>query len=419
MRQLRAISLFTGAGGLDFGFEAAGFETCAAVEVDPHCCATIRHNKPWPLLERDINATTSIELLQTAGIRAGEIDLVLGGPPCQPFSKSAYWASGDTGRLDDPRAGTLTAYMRIVAELMPTVFVLENVHGITYTGKEEGFRLLAHLTETINREQGTDYRLSWQVVNAADYGVPQLRQRFFLVAHRDGRTFRFPPPTHSPPGFEQDLFVPRQVYATAWDAIGGEDLLHPTENLQVRGRWADLLPSIPEGENYLWHTNRKSGLPLFGWRRCYWSFLLKLAKDRPSWTIQAQPGPAVGPFHWENRLLSVKEMARLQTFPPTVTFKGVRSVTQKQLGNAVPSLLAEVLGRAVVHQLFDGPLVDRYSLSVEPKRPIPSPEPVQPVPERYLHLLGEHPDHPGTGKGHSAARRISDECAPHSSLRPH
>ena len=122
------------------------------------------------------------------------------------------------------------------------------------------------------------------------------------------------------------------------------------EDLTVRGKWADLLPSIPEGSNYLHHTDRGEGMPLFGWRRRYWTFLLKLAKNRPSWTIQAQPGPAVGPFHWSNRRLSVRELSRLQTFPDDVNIVGGKGSAQKQLGNAVPSLLAEVIGRAIRQQ---------------------------------------------------------------------
>jgi DNA (cytosine-5)-methyltransferase 1 len=405
MKQLRAVSLFTGAGGLDYGFEAAGFETCVAVELDQACCATLRANRPWPVIERDIHATGSHELLETAGLRAGDVDVLVGGPPCQPFSKSAYWASGDTRRLEDPRAGTLSAYMRVVSDLLPTAFVLENVHGIAYSGKEEGFCLLERLTQEINRQHGTAYRLSWQVLNAADYGVPQLRQRFFLVAHREGGLFQFPLPTHAAPGTPTDLFSPATPWITAWDAIGGESLFSPDEDLRVRGRWADLLSSIPEGENYLWHTSRKGGLPLFGWRRCYWSFLLKLAKDRPSWTIQAQPGPAIGPFHWESRLLSGQEMARIQTFPADVVVTGARASVQKQLGNAVPSLLAEVLGRAVARQLFGIPFEGEYTLAIKPRRPIPPPEPILPVPAKYLHLQGEHADHPGTGKGFAASRR--------------
>src|SRR5260221_13645095 len=108
---------------------------------------------------------------------------------------------------------------------------------------------------------------------------------------------------------------------------------------------------MPEGDNYLWHADRCGGKPLFGWRRRYWSFLLKLAKARPSWTIQAQPGPAIGPFHWDNRYLSMRELCRLQTFPDDVHVVGTRASIQKQLGNAVPSLLAEVMAREMRGQM--------------------------------------------------------------------
>src|SRR4029453_4370729 len=113
-----------------------------------------------------------------------------------PFSKSGYWARGDTRRLDDPRARTLDEFMRCVRDLQPTVFVLENVHGIRYSGKEEGFRLLLEKTADINRDTHSNYVLSWDVLNAADLGVPQHRHRFFLVGHREGRKFSFPTPTH-------------------------------------------------------------------------------------------------------------------------------------------------------------------------------------------------------------------------------
>jgi len=102
-----------------------------------------------------------------------------------------------------------------------------------------------------------------------------------------------------------------------------------------------LLKSIPEGKNYLWHTPRGAGEPLFGWRTRYWSFLLKLSKGQPSWTIQAEPGPATGPFHWRNRLLSIQELVRLQTFPDEYEIVGSRRSAQMQVGNAVPPFLAE------------------------------------------------------------------------------
>lgn len=402
MVAFKTVSLFTGAGGLDYGFEAAGFCTCVAVEMDHDCCATLRANRPWPVIQKDIHQTTSIEIRDTGWIGVGDADVLIGGPPCQPFSKSGYWSNGDTKRLEDPRAGTLYAYMRCVADLLPKVFVLENVHGIKYSGKEDGFRLIEHLTAEINRKHGTNYRLSWRVLNAANYGVPQLRERFFLVAHRNGKVFEFPSQTHGAVDTNNSVQAALgstniEPYVTAWDAIGGLNT-PKEEDLRVKGRWAELLPSIPEGENYLWHTNRKGGLPLFGWRTRYWSFLLKLAKNRPSWTIQAQPGPAVGPFHWENRMLSVREMARLQTFPEGITFVGSRRSIQMQIGNAVPSLLAEVIARAIANQFFNISFSREPALTVPLNRPIPDPEPLEPVPKKYLSLVGEHPDHPGTRK---------------------
>jgi len=217
--------------------------------------------------------------------------------------------------------------------------------------------------------------------------VPQTRKRFFLVAHREGKRFRFPKPTHG-----------SGSYATAWDAIG-HIAPDPSEDLRVRGKWKDLLPSIPEGKNYLWHTPRGGGLPLFGWRTRYWNFLLKLAKDLPSWTITASPGPATGPFHWENRMLSVRELAALQTFPPGTRFAGSRRSVQRQIGNAVPSLLAEVIGREIARQLLGKEVGGPPLLAVTPRRPIPPPEPVQPVPPKYLSLAQDRPDYPGEGLG--------------------
>jgi DNA (cytosine-5)-methyltransferase 1 len=387
-RHLTAISLFTGAGGMDYGFEAAGFRTLLAIECDHDCCDTLRSNRRWQVEESTIEGLSSERIRCVADIQRGDLDLLFGGPPCQPFSKSAYWSNGDTRRLKDPRARTLHEYMRCVNDLLPKVFVLENVYGIRYSGKEEGFRLLIRLTDEINRREGTKYVLSWKVLNAAEYGVPQLRERFFLVGDRQGRAFRFPKSTCSLEAGANGALQP----ITAWETIG-DYAPERDEHLAMRGQWAELLPSIPEGENYLWHTKRKGGLPLFGWRSRYWSFLLKLAKDRPSWTIQAQPGPAIGPFHWTNRLLSVREMARLQTFPDDIEFTGSRSSVQKQIGNAVPPLLSEVLGQAITEQLFDRSARSPLKLTIARKRPIPPPEQPHKVPPKFLHLVGDYPDY--------------------------
>jgi len=240
------------------------------------------------------------------------------------------------------------------------------------------------------------------VLNAADYGVPQLRIRFFLVAFRSGKEFVFPSPSHGEVGTgHATLFdTDQSPYSTAWDALSGVTP-DPSEKLEVGGKWGKLLPSIPEGENYLWHTDRKGGLPLFGWRTRYWCFLLKLAKARPSWTIQAQPGSAIGPFHWQNRRLSWRELAALQTFPRDFEIDSPRAEIQRQIGNAVPSLLAEVLGRALREQVCGERISEPLRLAVPRVGTPPLPEPTQAVPRQYMSLVGDHAAHPGTGKGRS------------------
>jgi len=398
--KLKAVSLYTGVGGLDFGFEAAGFDTAVAVEMDAAACRTLRLNRKWPVIEDRLENVSSKELLKAAKLRVGEADILIGGPPCQPFSKSSYWVRGDALRMDDPRADTLTSYLRVLRDIRPKAFLLENVYGLAYKGKDEGLKHLLEGIEKINRVARTKYKVSWQVLNAASYGVPQMRERVFLVGSRDGKAFEFPKPTHYDLNAEAPLDDTLEPYRNAWDAIGDLPERPNEPSLVVGGQWGDLLPSIPEGSNYLWHTNRNGGQPLFGWRTRYWSFLLKLAKDQPSWTIQAQPGSAIGPFHWFNRRLSTTEMCRIQTFPDGLKFDCGRGDVQKMLGNAVPSLLAEVLARTIRRQLLGGRANDKPPKLLPPKRtPIPAKEAVARVPAKYLHLVGDHAAHPGTGKG--------------------
>jgi DNA (cytosine-5)-methyltransferase 1 len=400
------ISLFSGAGGLDYGFEAAGFETRVALEIDRDCCATLRRNRRWGVIERSIFDVSSDRLLAQAGLKRGDPDIVIGGPPCQPFSKSGYWANGDTKRLHDPRADTLSAYLRIVEDTLPKTFLLENVYGIAYSNKSEGLRFLLRKIAEINEKHGVNYAPRFDVLKAADYGVPQVRERFFLVAARDGTRFEFPQRSHWAAD-ELDGDVLRGLtYRTAWDAIG-DVKPEAHEDLRVRGKWADLLASIPEGQNYLWHTDRGGGLPLFGWRRRFWTFLLKLAKNMPSWTLQAQPGPAVGPFHWDNRRLSMRELCRLQTFPDDVIITGTHAAVHKQVGNAVPSLLAEALAREIRSQLLRREPLGG-DLRLMPPCRLGAPPPVRPkaVPQKYRSLAGKHAAHPGTGKGFAAIARV-------------
>ena len=177
-------------------------------------------------------------------------------------------------------------------------------------------------------------------------------------------------------------------------------------NLACSGKWAGLLPSIPEGSNYLWHTSRGGGVPIFGWRCRYWTFLLKLAKARPSWTIQANPGPSCGPFHWRNRMLSTREMCRLQTFPLDANITGTAWSARRQAGNAVPALLAEVLAREIAVQLLGGRRTSSPPVLLQASRGgSPRPERRRPVPAEYRVLVGDHPPHPGEGRGAGAASR--------------
>jgi len=260
----------------------------------------------------------------------------------------------------------------------------------------------------VNQQAGTSYRISWAKVNAAGYGVPQLRERVFLIGSRDGDHFHFQAYTHGPAVDLEREEMRLEPHRTAWDAIGHLPARPNDPELAMTGKWGDLLPTIPEGRNYLWHTRRGGGEPLFGWRTRFWSFLLKLAKNQPSWTIQAQPGPATGPFHWCNRKLSVAELCRLQTFPDDIVFDCARAEAQRLLGNAVPSLLAEVMARTIRAQLLDSAAKCDSPVLIPPQRQdIPEPEEPAPLPAKYRDLIGDHDDHPGEGRG-NRARRLAD-----------
>lgn len=388
---------------MDLGLEAAGFQTLLCVEDDQDCRATLKHNRPyWHLSDPgNIHLLDPAKMLRQAGVEPRQLTLLAGGPPCQPFSKSTYWVTGDAPRLRDPRAKTLRAYLDAVAATLPQMLLLENVKGLAFDGKDEGLRLVQRGLEKINKIHSTSYEPQTITINAADYGVPQIRERVFVLASVDGRQIEMPAPTHGEgPN--------REPVLTAWDAIGELDLDSWPAELDVSGRWARLLPSIPEGQNYLWHTPRNvqnGGEPLFGWRTRFWSFLLKLAKAQPSWTLQAYPGPATGPFHWKSRLLSIEEMCRLQTFPRGYRIVGTARSARRQVGNAVPSAVGELLGLELRRQVC-GERV-RRSLRLLPERAAecPPPEPVARVPIEYLNLRAEHREHPGTGLGPAARRR--------------
>lgn len=402
--RLKMISLFTGAGGLDLGLYAAGYETVVAVERDPDAVATLHSNWYLPIIDRDIQKVRPIDILKIADLKEGEAHLLAGGPPCQPFSKSAYWKNGDSGRLGDPRAKTLGDYLRIVRTVLPEVVLLENVCGLVYQNKDEGMQFLEKGINRINRSQGTSYKPQVFHVNAAEYGVPQIRKRVFLIAHRDGLHLDLPPPTHLDVHLDQAT-KGVQPFRTSWDAIADLDVNKNSPDLQLSGKYATLLPSIPEGQNYLWHTDRGGGQPLFGWRTRYWSFLLKLSKKRPAWTIQANPGPSTGPFHWRNRRLSVRELCRLQTFPDDYEIVGSYASAHRQVGNAVPPAIGELVGKAIRRSFFGSTPRHKLSFIPEARTDCPRAHRISPVPDTFRTAKGKHKAHPGVGKGPGAIRR--------------
>lgn len=353
-----AISLFSGAGGLDLGVEAAGFAVLAAVEWDDDAGDTMEKNAPtyFPSLREVVRADlyplatgageglATRDVLRAAGLSSRERpDLLVGGPPCVAFSKSGFWLDWKREGVD-PAASLLQAYTRVLAEARPRYFILENVYALTFNNKASRpafTRLLAEI-------EAAGYRFRWQVLNAADFGVPQARPRLCVVGCRKRDTLPdLPEPTHHGPWERRTTTGGPLPHVTAGEALAG--LITESEHEEVvRGRWGHLLPEIPPGDNYL-HFTAKRGHPepIFEWRSRYWSFLLKLDPHRPSPTIQAQPGPNVGPFHWDNRRLRVPELRRLFTFPDDFAFVGKRASVQAQIGNSVPPLFSEQVARAV------------------------------------------------------------------------
>jgi len=337
MSGLPVVSLFTGAGGLDGGLELAGFSVKVAVEPDPIRIKTLQLNKPhWKILGSKVQALTTEDILSEASLSVREPALVIGGSPCQPFSKSALWRGKSR---DDPRAYLVIEFARVVSEAQPLGFLLENVPGLA--GRLGGSVL--NTARKMLHDAG--YRCEVERLNAADYGVPQKRQRVFVLGlRRDlGVKPTFPDKTH---GSQSS-----RPWVTAGQAIGELDDGTVHEDEVPKGKWGHLLKLIPPGKNYLWLTHRGGGPAIFRWRSRYWTFLLKLHPDLPSWTIQAKPGPSTGPFHWRSRKLRTHEVKRLQTFPDSWRLAGSPAQQWAQLGDATPFWLSYLIGRHIIIRL--------------------------------------------------------------------
>lgn len=389
---LTCLSTFSGLGGMDLGLEAAGFQHLGMIEWDECARRSLKANRDgtWQVLEPgDIEDVAASLKPADLKLGVGDLDLLVGAPPCQPYSKAAQWRDGARQGLKDRRGQYLDDVLVLAERFLPRTIMLENVRGFVH-GRTSALGHLREQLDVIEAEHGVTYSLDHRVIDAADVGAAQHRNRAIVVASRIES--RLPWPAVVPP-------------TTAWDAIG--ELEQPADEVvEMRGKWAELLPSIPEGENYLFHTDRGGGEPIFGYRTRYWSFLLKLAKDRPSWTLPANPGPAIGPFHWDNRPLTIPEMLRLQTFPADWIVEGpARADRVRQVGNATPPLLGEALGRCLIEHLTGETCEGEFVTAIQRQADTPPAEPVPPVAGRYRSMIGEHAAHPGPGLGPGARSR--------------
>ncbi len=219
--RLQVISLFSGAGGLDIGFERAGFSIAVAVESDTACCETLRTNRPnLPIINKDISTVSSREILNSANLKPLEVALVIGGPPCQSFS-----IAGLRKGLDDERGRLLFEFVRIVRETLPFGFVLENVKGLMSWDSGRALRLLVDELEKPIDYKGNRYTYKVAkptVLNTIDYGVPQFRERLILVGNRGGLNFDYPMP------------IPISERKTVWDAISGLPEPNPPSEVAQR-----------------------------------------------------------------------------------------------------------------------------------------------------------------------------------------
>lgn len=337
---MRSISLFSGCGGLDLGLHEAGFQTVLASDFEGLCAETWRRNMPaTPFHTGRIGELTRADVVSLLGGRIGEIDLVAGGPPCPPFSKSRFYRKEMPRALDDPNGWeTINGYLNMLDWVRPRAFILENVKGLAYKVHADA------LATIVQRAERLGYTVTTDVLNAANFGVPQIRERCFVVGSLDG-SVSLPKPTHS-----NDPTSDLLPWVTAGDVLADLDT---EENASDVGHFAggqhhDLLRQVPPGDNYLFFTEKRGHPnPRFKWRGRYWSFLLKLSPDMPSWTIQARRSNNMGPFHWRNRILRISEIRRLQTFSDAFELAGTIEQQWRQIGNAVPPKLAAAVGHSI------------------------------------------------------------------------
>jgi DNA (cytosine-5)-methyltransferase 1 len=341
---MRYLSLFSGALGLDLGLERAGWECVGFNEFDPVACATIRKNRPGiRLFEGDIRGLSAIQICSELGIRIGELDAVVGGPPCQAFS-----TAGKRRGLNDVRGNVFLHFVDMALDLKPRVILIENVRGLLSAALQHrvheergvGFPVLSDaekpggaLNEILGRLQAGGYGVSFRLYDTSLYGVPQVRERLVLVAERSGRVM-----PHIPSAGE---------VVTVREALAGLGDDH--DFVPLRSRSLPYLPFVGPGENWRVLDPEQAHAAM---GNAYFSgggrtgFMRRLAWDKPAPTLLTLPNmPATLLGHPEElRPLSVQEYKRIQTFPDDWAVCGKVTDQYRQIGNAVPVEFARRVG---------------------------------------------------------------------------
>lgn len=330
-KELRIIDCFCGAGGLSLGFENAGFKVVYAFDLDKASIKTYKNNPQYhhgPAFVRDIYKVSKKSIEEDIGEKLGEIDVVIGGPPCQGFSVQRR------GDDNDPRNHLVLEYIRMILDIKPRFFVMENVGGLLSP------RGRPYLEELKNRCEEAGYIIKRDKLTASDYGVPQSRKRVFIVGEKvkDGKTlFSFPKPSGEPEKTVRDaiadlMYVDEKCLPNhKADKLSAINLERIKSIKEGEGR-----DSLPEHLQLNCHKNNTGHRHLDTYGRMAW--------DKPSPTITARfDSFSRGRFgHPElNRTITLREGARLQTFPDDFEFLGSKVEVARQIGNAVPPVLAK------------------------------------------------------------------------------
>ena len=338
---MKTLSLFSGAGGLDIGFHRAGFDIIGCVEIEKQYCETLKTNRDNG---KYFNPEAKIYCEDIRSFKPEEfvnkkIECVIGGPPCQPFSAAGRRSGGVPGMQDD-RGMLFESYCHVLEILRPRVFIFENVYGLKGANNGEAWDEISKSFSALG------YSIKAEILDAADYGVPQHRERLILIGTLD-TDFVFPEPTNGPDSRSGRPLV------SIWDAIN--DIQNESKNVSedIGGLYGHLLPLVPEGLNYSFFT-KEMGYPepYFAWRSKFHDFLYKADRNLPCRTLKAQPGKFTGPFHWNNRHFTIHELMRIQSFPDDYIITGTNTQIIAQIGNSVPPRLAEVLAVSVREQIL-------------------------------------------------------------------